>query len=156
MQGLLKAIEWVVIGLLAVIAATVIAEVVLRGIFDLSLGVHEELTRYLMIWVAMLGSVLLTHENGHIRISLLPDRLSGTSAAFVLCAADLVIVFFLSVFVYACATNLPSIVGQNTITLGVGMVWFHAALPVGGFLMLVIAIGNLLGHLRLFAEPEKT
>ena len=151
MSAILKVVEWIVIVVMAVIAAAVIIEVTLRDLLDMSIGIHEELTRYLMIWVVMLGSALLTHENSHVRISMLPDMLAGKRLFALECIADLVVIFFLSCFVYACATNLPSIVGQNTVTLGVGMVWFHAALPVGGALMLAITVHRFALHLRRLA-----
>ena len=148
MKHFFRLLEWVVITLLGIIVVTVIAEVFLRGLLDISIVIHEELTRYLMIWVAMLGSVLLTREGGHISIRILPELLDARTAAIVRCLADLVVIFFLAVFSYASAVNLPSIIGQETITLGVGMVWFHAALPVGGVLMLAIVGANLIRHFR--------
>lgn len=146
--ALVRAIEWLVIALLAVIVVTVIVEVVIRDLLHLSLGFHEELTRYLMVWVAMLASVVLTSEDGHIRIALLPEALPPRARAVVSCVADLVVLLFLAVFVYACAVNLPGVIGQRTVTLGVDMVWFQAALPVGGLLMLLVALRNAVVHFR--------
>lgn len=148
MRWLMRAIEWIVIALMAVIAVTVIAEVTLRDLFDLSLGIHEELTRYLMVWVAMLGSTLLTYEGSHIRINILPEALPERAGAVVRCLADIIVVLFLIGFVYACAINLPNIIGQHTITLGVEMIWFHAALPIGGLLMLLITLRNTAADIR--------
>ena len=153
MKYLFRFLEWAVIALLGVIVVAVIAEVFLRGLLSVSIVIHEELTRYLMIWVAMLGSVLLTREGGHISIRILPELLDARPAAIVLGLSDLIVIFFLAVFSYASATNLPNIVGQETITLGVGMVWFHAALPVGGILMLSIAVANLIRHFRQAMQP---
>jgi len=155
MRRFVSIIEWIVIALMAIIAATVIVEVIIRDLLDRSLGIHEELTRYLMIWVAMLGSVLLTYDDGHIRIAIIPDSLNPRTAAMVSIVADMFVLFFLAIFVYSSATNLPSITGQNTITLGVGMIWFHAALPVGGALMLLIALRNFTDHVRqAFSKPQ--
>ena len=148
MTSLLKVVEWLVVALMAVVAGTVMIEVILRNAFDLSFTIHEELTRYTMIWVAMLGAVLLMNENGHIRISLVPDMLPRRLSALVTCLADVVVLFFLIGFIYACSMNLPKIIGQTTITLGVGMVWFHAALPIAGVLMAVLGIRNLVTHAR--------
>jgi len=148
MHSLLKLVEWLVIALMAVVAGTVVVEIVIRSAFDMSFGFHEELTRYTMIWVAMLGAVLLMQENGHIRISLLPDALPRRLSALVNCLADIVVLFFLVGFVYACAVNLQQIVGQETITLGVSMVWFHAALPVCGMLMVLIGLRNFFINAR--------
>ena len=155
MKVLRKAGEWIVVAMMAVVVGAVMVEVAIRDLFDLSIGVHEELTRYTMIWVAMLGAVLLMQDNGHIRISLLPDALPPRAAAAVGVLADIVVLFFLVGFVYACAMNLPRIVGQSTITLGVGMVWFHAALPVGGALMAVLALRNLIVHARQAMAGER-
>ena len=135
----IRAVEWLVIALMAVITATVIAQVGLRWLAGTSLVFHEELTRYLMIWVAMLGSALLVHEDGHIRVTLLPAAAPPWLRRIVQASAHLVSMFFVGALVVAAARAFPDILGQKTVTLGVSTAWFFAALPVGGALMFLIS-----------------
>src|SRR5207245_10772560 len=51
---------------MATVAVVVVTEVILRYGAGTSLIITEELSRYGMIWVALLASVLVLREEGHI------------------------------------------------------------------------------------------
>src|SRR5437867_13319876 len=61
-----RAVEAVVLMGMTVVTAVVVTEVILRYAAGRSLIITEELSRYGMIWVAWLGSVLVLREEGHI------------------------------------------------------------------------------------------
>jgi TRAP-type C4-dicarboxylate transport system permease small subunit len=42
---------------------------------------------------------------------------------------------------------MPSVRQQNTVTLGVSMIWFHAALPVCGSLMFLLTLRSIVRRL---------
>ncbi|MFW6028506.1 MAG: TRAP transporter small permease [bacterium] len=138
-----RMLEWAVMTLMGMIALLVIVEVGLRWLAGgASLIVHEELTRYLMVWTVMLGAALLVHEDGHIRISILTDTLPRPLALLCYFLAQLAVLTFLGVLVVTSVINIPDVIGQQTITLGVSMAWFFAALPVGGALMFLLVVYN--------------
>jgi len=139
--------------MMGVITGVVIAETVMRGVFGISLIVTDELSRYLMVWTALLAAALLVYEDGHIRIALLPDALGPVSGRVVYALSQLVVVGFLAAVIYGSVLIMPSITRQNTVTLGVSMAWFYAALPVSAALMTVFAVRNLVVKLRQPIEP---
>ena len=57
---------------LALMSLVVIVQVFSRYIFNFSFVWAEELVRYLMIWMVMLGSALVQSKNEHIRIDFFP------------------------------------------------------------------------------------
>jgi TRAP-type C4-dicarboxylate transport system permease small subunit len=57
---------------LALMSLIVIVQVFSRYIFNFSFVWAEELVRYLMIWMVMLGSALVQAKNEHIRIDFFP------------------------------------------------------------------------------------
>jgi len=65
-RSLVRAIEVAVMAAMAVVSVVVMVEVILRYALGETLVVTEELSRYLMVWVAFLGAVLLMRERGHI------------------------------------------------------------------------------------------
>jgi TRAP-type transport system small permease protein len=138
MAVVIRVIELIVIVLMGVITTAVIAEVGLRAIFDFSLIITDEFSRYLMIWMAMLAAAVLVYEDGHIRTTILPDMLPPLYAGVMLAVSDVIVMFYLAVVVVASLMLLPSIAEQNTVTLGVSMGWFYAALPVSMTLMFVL------------------
>lgn len=148
MAILVRGIEIVVILLMGVITGVVIGETVMRGVFGVSLIVTDELSRYLMVWTALLAAALLVHEDGHIRIALLPDALGPLAGKIVYAISQLVVIGFLVAVIVASLKIMPSITRQNTVTLGLSMAWFYAALPVTSGLMAIFAIRNMIVRLR--------
>jgi C4-dicarboxylate transporter DctQ subunit len=138
MAVVIRVIEMIVIVLMGAITTIVIAEVGLRAIFDVSLIVTDEFSRYLMVWTAMLAAAVLVYEDGHIRTTIVPDMLPPLYAGLMLAVSDVMVMFYLAVVVVASLMLLPSIAEQNTVTLGLSMGWFYAALPVSMTLMFVL------------------
>src|SRR5687767_4322932 len=117
---------------MGVITTALIAEITLRGLPDHSLIITDELARYLMVWTAMLAAWLLLYANGHVRVTLLLDAVSPRKAAVLFMVSAFVVLCFLAVLIRSSLLLLPSVRGQHTVALGVSLVWFHAALPIGG------------------------
>ena len=154
MAILVRGIEVVVILLMGVITGVVIGETVMRGIFGMSLIVTDELSRYLMVWTALLAAALLVYEDGHIRIALLPDSLGPIGRKVVYALSQVVVIGFLAAVIVASIMIMPSIMRQKTVTLGLSMAWFYAALPVSSALMALFALRNLVVNLRKPDHPD--
>lgn len=71
-----KALEVLVVSMLAVMACMVFTNVVLRYAGNTSITIAEELSRYLFVWVTFLGAILMFKENGHVSVNVLPEKLS--------------------------------------------------------------------------------
>jgi TRAP-type C4-dicarboxylate transport system permease small subunit len=129
---------------MAVVATAVVAEVILRYVAGRSLIFTEELSRYGMVWVALLAAVLVMRDEGHIASgatgSLGPraQRVAGV-------LADLLSLLFLLVLGVAGLQVLPAQLDQDTLTLGVTIFWCYLALPVGALLMALVIVARLLG-----------
>ena len=140
MRILIRALELVVTLLMGAITLLVIVEIALRNVAGTSLIITNELSRYLMVWTAMLTAVLLVYENGHLRLTFLTDALPPRWARIVYLVSELVVLSFLALLVVASVMLMPSVREQNTVTLGVSMAWFYAALPIGGALMFALTL----------------
>jgi len=129
---------------MAVVSAVVVTEVILRYMAGRSLIVTEELSRYGMIWVAMLASVLVLREDGHIA-SGASGWLGPRGRKIVRVLTELLSLLFLLVLTIAGLQVLPAQRDQDTLTLGVTIFWFYLALPVSGALMMLVILARLLG-----------
>lgn len=154
MSRLIRVIEFVVTGLMGIITIAIIAEIVMRSAADYSLIIVDELSRYLMIWTAMLAAALLVHEDGHIRTTILTDAMSRRGATALYVTSDILVLTFLTVVIAASIMLMPSIREQNTITLGISMIWFYAALPVAFALMFVLTAWSLFQRLRAIGRSK--
>jgi TRAP-type C4-dicarboxylate transport system permease small subunit len=153
MRILIRALEYAVTALMGTVAVLVITEVALRNLASTSLIITDELSRYLMVWTAMLTATLLVYEDGHIRLTFLTDALPPVVARAVYFVSELMVLCFLALLTVSSLMLLPSIRQQNTVTLGVSMVWFYAALPVTGTLMFVLTVRAMVRRFRALAPP---
>jgi TRAP-type C4-dicarboxylate transport system permease small subunit len=137
---------------MAVVAAVVVAEVILRYAAGRSLIITEELSRYGMIWVALLASVLVLREEGHIA-SGVSGWLGPRGQRVVRLVAELPSLAFLLVLAVAGLQVLPAQLDQQTLTLGVTIFWFYLALPVGALLMALVIAVRIAGLDRRPSDP---
>ena len=127
--------------LFTVMMAAVLGQVVSRYGFNAPVSWSEELARYVMIWMAMLGSALAMRRGQHILLGdLLPMPERARAVIRVVCAV--VIVIMLLVLAWQAWTLVERTARQITPGLALPMNWIYAAIPTGCVLMIV---GLLLG-----------
>src|SRR2546425_12027254 len=129
---------------MAVVATVVVTEVILRYAAGRSLIITEELSRYGMIWVALLASVLVLREEGHIATGA-TGWLGPRGQRVMRFVAELLSLLFLIVLAVAGLQVLPAQLDQETLTLGVTIFWFYLAIPVSTLLMALVIVARLLG-----------
>ncbi|MDH5748892.1 MAG: TRAP transporter small permease [Rhodospirillales bacterium] len=149
---LIRAIEVIVIVLMGSITVVVIAEVALRNFAGMSLIITDEFGRNVMIWTAMLAATLVMHEDGHVRIDLLEKRVSPLVAKILSVIAGLVVLFFLGVLIYSSFLLMPSLSSQFTITMGISVAWFYAALPISAILMFWLTLRNIFTAIKSISD----
>jgi TRAP-type C4-dicarboxylate transport system permease small subunit len=67
-KGLVRFLEWVLIGILGFMVILVFGNVVLRYGFNSGIVFSEEVSRFLFVWMVFLGSVLMLRDNGHLGV----------------------------------------------------------------------------------------
>ncbi|WP_109075738.1 MULTISPECIES: TRAP transporter small permease [unclassified Azospirillum] len=145
-RGLLRFNRAAVGALLGLMTLLVFANVVLRYLFELSLPWVEELTRFMMIWVAYLGAGLALRAGAHVSVDLLQDAVAPRLARIMRIAVALsVLVFLVTVawygWIYAQFTMRQT---SPVLELPLGAVYL--AIPIGCALMAL----HLLLSLRSF------
>ncbi len=148
-RSLVRTIEVAVMAAMAVVSVVVIVEVILRYTLGETLVVTEELSRYLMVWVAFLGSVLLMRERGHIAAEGLGGWFGPLGRRVLAVVADLLSLVFLLTLTWAGLQTLPGQLDQYLTTINIPIFWFYLAIPVGSGLMALAIVARLLG----FDEP---
>lgn len=131
----------------AVMAVTILAQVFLRYVVKASLPWSEELARYLMVWIGLMGASLAMHEGRHVGVTLLVDRLRGGVQKAVTGIALVAVLWFLWLMISQGAVLLQNIWQQRSPALNLPMVIPYAAIPLGATFM---AVQVLLALCRLF------
>ena len=136
--------------LLAGMVLLVFANVVARYLLSASIGWSEEISRFMFIWVALLGAVLAFARHEHLGLDVLVSALPARAARAATVAADALVVAALGYLtvggVEMTADSLESGWVSSAVPIPYGYVYL--VVPVSGGLMLLLALVRLAVHLR--------
>jgi len=144
-RGITHVLETLTLVGMSAVFVTIVVEVVLRYGFGSSLIFTEELTRYTMVWVALLGGVIALRDGAHVATGGIGNRFGPTVGTLASLVGDALAVLFLLTLTWASIQTLPNQRDQLTTTLHVSIFWFYLALPVGAVLMVLVVVGRRLG-----------
>ena len=127
---LFRALEVVLVILLAGMVVMVFGNVVLRYGFNTGIVVSEEMSRYFFIWLTFIGAVVTFRENAHLGVETLVQRLGHNGRLICMILTDLLILLCCAVFFWGTwlqwainATNVAPVSGiRMTWVFGVGYV----------------------------------
>lgn len=134
---------------LAIILAVMVADV-LWGVFTrYAIGYQsswtDELARFLMIWVGMLGAAYASGKNMHIAIDLLPQYLNDKNKRRLdVFIGITVILFVFSVFIIGGSryVYISFTLGQTSPALRIPMGLVYLVFPISGILIIYYKIRN--------------
>ena len=131
--------------LLAALIFTPSLQIVMRGVFNVPMSGAEELTRYFLIALTLVGAAHVTHEGGQIRMqefqALLPQRLRFVLQVFIeLCAVGM-----FGLMAVAAVVAISQNLNNQTATLEMPYWLFMAPLAVG---MALLTLESLLQLVR--------
>ena len=127
----------VVAALLIVMTLMIFVAVIERFVFQMGITWLEELSRYVSVWAAFVGSSLAAKKGAHIGIEAFVQLLPPRARRWEDLLVDLVGVVFSAVVVTVGVGFLNRLVLTNQISpaMRINMVWAYAAVPVGCALM---------------------
>lgn len=132
-------------------------QIFFRFIIGGGLAWSEEIAKFMMVWMALLGSSVLFHEGGHIAINYFISRLSFLRHILMAHAIISAVLFVLLIYYgidYA-VFGLRSISPAS----GIQKFWPYLAIPVGGGFLLIQAFARFIhvlftGDERIRAEED--
>jgi len=143
-----RGLEYVVGGLLIVIAVTAVAQVFTRYVLSDSLTWTHELDILLMIWAVWLGAAIGIHRKAHLRVSILSDRLSEGKRKILMVVTDLLTLTFLVVVGWKGIAVIESVEGTVLTSMDLPRGFVVSAAPVGAALMILFFLPILLEDFR--------
>lgn len=141
-----KTLAAALIAVMACILLCVSWQVISRYMLKDPSSVTEELARFLLIWVGMLGAVYAYRTNSHLGLNLVLDKMSEKPKKFTLALIQvLVIVFSALVLVFGGyeLVDLTLELKQISAALSVNMGVVYAVLPISGILLILYSLVNL-------------
>ena len=147
---LLQATSLVLFAVGAVFTVMVTAEVISRYVFGSSIFFVNSGARLLLVWFFLLGAGVALRHNAHVGFELLVSRMHGARRRNVLTAAYVCSLVFFLEMIWGGFYSIGPAIPQNEAGLGISVVWFVLAVPVG-FLLLAYHMIALL--VVLWREP---
>jgi len=126
-----------------VMAAVVFVHLGSRYLVELPLPWLEELARYLMIWIAMMGAPVALAEGRHFGVAYLMDGLSQRARTALMTIAILVILWFLYLLVREGIHLALANWSHRSLAMMIPMFFPYMAIPLGGGMMIMIVLRGL-------------
>lgn len=118
----------------------------------------EELARFMLIWIGLLGAAYASGQNLHLRIDLLLLRLSPGKRHQLLQFADLLVMLFAIAIMVVGGIRLMYltwVLGQSSPALRLPMWLIYSVLPLSGSLVTYYMAGNFWQRRRGLNANEK-
>jgi len=99
----------------------------------------EELARFLLIWIGLLGTAWASGQRMHLAITLLPEYLQGQQQAYLLRFIDLLVLLFAAAVLLVGGGRLvylTNMLGQSSPAMGIPMEAVYLVLPLSGLIII--------------------
>lgn len=137
------ALELVIVLCLAVMAALVFGNVVLRYVFDSGIAVSEELARLLFVWLIFLGAILASRQHAHIGFDTLLKRLPARWKKAAIVFTGTLMLFASLIFVVGGWQQTLINLDNSYPVLGISYAWLYGVSIVFGLGMAISILFNV-------------
>lgn len=120
----------------------------------------EELARFLLIWIGVLGAGYAVGQRDHLALELVPETLEGRAYELVQVVIQACVILFAVSMMIVGGVQLAFsqlTMGQVSASLGVPIGYVYIVLPLSGAAMVFYAAVHIAGHVRaLRADTAET
>ena len=132
--------------IMAVMVLNVTWQVFSRYVIQSPSSFTDELSRYLLVWLGMLGAAYVAGQGNHLAIDILPTKLTGLAKRKLLMVINVVIILFVIPVMILGGTNLvyiTYILEQKSATLQLPLAYVYMMIPFSGLLVLFYQLVDL-------------
>ena len=133
--------------IMSVIVINVLWQVFTRYVVGTPSSFTDELARYLMIWIGVLGAAYVSGKNMHVAIDVLPSKLNSKNKKILSrIVSAIIIAFVLSAMVIGGIrlVYLTYILEQHSPALQIPLALVYLVLPLSGLLIIFYKTSDLL------------
>lgn len=147
------AVRWMSLALLALLILTPLAQIAMRGVFNVPMSGAEELARYFLITMTFIGASYVTHEGGQIRMEELQGAIPPRPRWLLQLAIELCGIAMFGVLTVAGIVTISRNLSNQTATLEMPFWLFMGPLVLGSALLVVETAATLV-HTWRRKRPE--
>ncbi len=154
LDQLIAAMLIILMGLMVI---NVTWQVVSRYLFQDPSSFTDELARYMLIWVGMLGSAYVAGKKEHLAIDILLSSLSQKGQFKLMILIDACILVFALLVMLLGGSNLvyiTFILGQKSAALQISLAYVYSIIPFSGLLVIYYQIVALIQSLHSLKIAE--
>ena len=151
-ERIINIVDWlariVSVAFVLVVLGVMSSQVFFRYVLNSSLQWSEELSIWAMIWMVFVGSVVVIRNWEHIYIPTLVRALPLTVRPFLIILSKLSVMVFLAAIVFYGVQVFTGSANAFSHNVGVSTKWAKLSIPVGGGLMLLMVLAQVLEDVR--------
>lgn len=140
---------WSLIVILVALVLTVIWQVASRYLLQTPSTVTDEVARFLLIWLSLLGAAYAVGQNKHLSVDLLKTSLEPYYASVLACIITTIIAVFSILVLIVGGSSLVSVtlfLDQRSTVLQIPFGYVYGVLPLSGVIILVYCLFDLNRH----------
>lgn len=149
--GIKEVLTRILNGILIVAVAALVVDVVwgvfTRYVMGEQAQWSEELARFLLVWVSLVGGAVAFGTKGHLGVDYFVGKFDPATRKMMAMVVHLIVLFFAAaIFIYGGARVVANswAVEQTTPALGWKMGNVYLALPLAGIFMVIYTVENLI------------
>jgi TRAP-type C4-dicarboxylate transport system permease small subunit len=134
-----RVLEWLLVAFMSLMVINVLWQVATRFLLRNPSSFTEEIARYLLVWVGVLGGAYAVGKRIHLAIDLLPSKLEGRRKAMLELFIETCIFVFAALVLVVGGSGLVWLtldLGQTSAALQIPLGFVYLVLPLSGLLMM--------------------
>ena len=150
-KALTRGLELFVVATMALLVADVVWGSFTRYALGEQAKWSEELARFLLVWVSLLGGAVAFRAKAHLGVDVFVNHLHPDARKVTAVAAHLVVLFFAGAVLLLGGTSVVRgalAMEQTTPALGWKMGYVYLALPISGFFIVLYTVEHLMETLE--------
>jgi len=140
---IIEALKYLVIFLSSAIVIVVTFQVFSRFVLQSPSSFTEELSRFLLIWIGLLGGAYGYHSNAHLGLDIITNRLKESLQHWVAISSHLLIMLFAITVMIMGGLSLVSLTfdpPQFSAAMEIKMGYIYSVVPISGVLIVFISL----------------
>ena len=147
-----KALELLLMVLLALLTLFTFAQVVCRFILKVSISWSEEIVRMTFVWMILIGAALGTKEWSHLSMEIFTDHLKARAKRRLMFVVYIFVFVIYALFFYAGLQYCIKCVGKSAVTMRVPSNIVYSAIPTTCLIGMFFTIEHFIDDLK--KKPE--
>lgn len=140
-----KIIEVFLMALLVFMVLMATWQVFSRYVLNSPSTISEELLKYCLIWLSMIGAAYMFGRREHMSMTFFVEKFNDKIRHNLSILSELIIIVFaIAVLVYGGVNIVGLTMGQQSAALGIPVGYVYTVLPLSGVMMVIYCIENII------------